>query len=189
MYVTVYCGARFGAKEEYSKAAKDLGTWIGENGHVLVFGGSNEGLMKLVCESALDAGAKVIGVEPDTEFIRKVVHPRLSEVIYTNSFAERRSYMMGLGNVFIALPGGFGTYDEITEALEMKIIGNHNSPVIFFNAAGYYEKLKDFFDFTVEQGFARDEEKMRGIQFIDTMEEIAQVIEAEEKRLAEIEGK
>ncbi len=146
MNVTVYCGASIGNKKEYAHAATQLGKWIASNCHTLVYGAGSYGLMGTVADAVLDNGGEVIGVIP--EFLKETesAHEGLNEIIMVDTMTERKLKMFELGDLFIALPGGIGTLEEIAEVTSWAKIGKNNSPCIYLNIAGYYDNLKKFFD-------------------------------------------
>ncbi len=172
MNIAVYCGSSAGNNEKYIEAAKQLGKWIGESGNTLIYGGANKGLMGAVADSVLDNGGKVIGVLPDVPLIQARKHTGLTECINTSSMAERKSKMIELADAFIALPGGIGTLDEITEVLSLSSLDVVSGPIILFNTEGYYEPLRTVIRNIVESGFGRSE-YFDGVLFSDDIEEIA----------------
>lgn len=151
MNITVYCGSRNGARSEYLVAATELGTWIAKNGHTLVYGGGRYGLMGAVSNAVLDAGGKVIGITPDLFIEEEKINERITELEVTPSMSDRRDRMMELGDAFIALPGGIGTLDEISEIMVMNKLAYMDKPCIFYNVAGYYDSLKDFFKVMIRE--------------------------------------
>lgn len=156
MNITVYCGSTPGNREIYRQEAAALGRWIGEQGHTLVYGGSNTGMMGAVADAVLAAGGQVIGVIPDVEMIRKRRHPGLTEVIFTDTVSERRSRMIELGDAFIALPGGIGTLDEMTEVISLSQLEIIRKPIIFFNTEGYYEPMRQVLEHIVQNEFGKE---------------------------------
>lgn len=175
MNITVYCGSRSGSDPAFEAGARALGKWIGTHGHTLVYGGSAGGLMGALADEALAAGGKVIGVEPDVPMIRARQHPGLTECVYTDSMSERRTEMIRRGELFIALPGGLGTLDEITEVLDLRSLKLREAPVVFFNVNGYYEPMKAVFENIVKNGFG-DSEYFGKILFTDDPEQIGRLI-------------
>lgn len=157
MNIVVYCGSSSGAEEDFIKSAKELGAWIGKNGHTLVYGGSNTGLMGAVADAVLEAGGHVIGVIPDVALIRARKHTGLTQYIETRTMAERKSKMIELGDAFVALPGGIGTLDEITEVLSLLSLGIISEPVVFVNTDGYYEPMRAILGNIVKNAFGRPE--------------------------------
>ena len=115
MNITVYCGSNFGDNPHFEEAAHDLGAWIARAGHTLVYGGSSVGLMGAVSRAAIEGGAPVIGVEPEFFIEAGVAQHDLTELIVVETMGERKSKMIELGDAFVALPGGVGTLEEISE--------------------------------------------------------------------------
>ena len=175
MNITVYCGSTPGNREAYTQAAVDLATWIATKCGTLVYGGSNVGLMKVIADTVLDNGGAVIGVEPKLLADQGYTYDRLTKVIHTETVAERRLKMMELGEAFVALPGGLGTLDEITEVIEMMSLGEHEKPCVFYNAEGYYDKLREFLDRSTADTLTRAEDRQR-IYFANNTEEVEAII-------------
>jgi len=173
--IAVYCGASLGNKPLFVEAAKELGRWIAENGHTLVYGGGKAGLMGVIADEVLGRGGEVIGVIPTFLVERELSHPNLSQLHIVNSMSERKNMMIQLANCYIALPGGPGTLEEIAEVISWARIGQHQNPCILFNSGGYYNKLKQFFDDMVENGFLTDGDN-RAILFTDSFHEMEQHI-------------
>ena len=117
MNITVYLGANEGNDPSIAEAARELGAWIGESGNNLVYGGSKVGLMGILAESALDAGAQVTGVEPQFFIDQAVQLDTITRLIVTDTMAERKAKMIELGDAFIAFPGGSGTLEEVSEVM------------------------------------------------------------------------
>jgi uncharacterized protein (TIGR00730 family) len=160
--VCVYCGSRVGARPEFAAAAQALGKAIAGRGWDLVYGGASVGLMGIVADSVLEAGRSVHGVIPHALFDREVAHRGISELIEVDSMHERKARMAELADAFVALPGGFGTLEEIFEALTWTQIGIHAKPCGLLNVAGYFDDLAAFLDRTVREGFvaARNREHL-----------------------------
>lgn len=156
MKITVYCSASDGCNPDYIKAADELGKWIGKNGHSLIFGASYTGLMGTVCKAALAAGAEVTGVVPDIPMIAKRKSTNLTKTLYTGSMSERKTVMMDLAEAYIALPGGPGTLDELSEVLCLKSIGVIDKPIILFNVNGFYNGFSSFLQTMVVNGVAKE---------------------------------
>lgn len=117
MNITVYLGALRGNDPVLKDAVKELGTWIRENNHTLIYGGSKSGLMGYIAESVLDAGGDVIGIEPQFFIDEELQYDGLTELIITKDMTERKTKMIELGDAFIAFPGGTGTLEEISEVM------------------------------------------------------------------------
>ena len=174
MNITVYCGASAGNKPAYKKAAIELGTWIGENGHTLVYGGGSVGLMGILADAVLAAGGEAIGVTPNFFIEQEVTHKSLTELEVVPSMSARRDRMLELGDVFIAMPGGIGTLDEISEAMSLRKLGIHNKTCIFYNVDGFYESTKVVFEDMVKNAFY-EQEQLDTIVFAKDVKEISEV--------------
>lgn len=153
MNIVVYCGASIGNHEIFVESAKSLARWIAKNGHTLIYGGGKAGLMGVLADEVLLHNGKVIGIIPTFLVDRELSHPGLTRLEIVNSMSERKNKMIELGDCYIALPGGPGTLEEISEAISWARIGQHQNPCILFNVGGYYDKLKEFYDVMVENGF------------------------------------
>ena len=175
MNITVYMGSNPGKNPKYREAAQDLGRVIGEGGHALVYGGSDAGLMGVVADSVLDAGGTAIGVFPKSLEGVERKHPGLDKLIYTDTIAQRRAKMIALGDVFVALPGGPGTLEEISEIISLARLDHLEGLCAILNIDGYYGHLKLQFDKMAEESFINAEERGR-ILFIDTVEELVKLL-------------
>jgi len=153
MRIAVYCGAHLGSEPAYQEAAKKIGFWIVENNHELVYGGSKLGLMGVVADSVLELGGTVTGIMPKFLQDRERLHTGLTHMITVNDLDERKKTMMQQADVCLALPGGIGTLEEISEAYSWARVGQNNKPCIFFDVKNYYRPLREFFDQMVEKEF------------------------------------
>ena len=151
--VCVYCGSRPGARPAYAEAARQLGRLLAEAGVGVVTGGGHVGLMGVVADAALDAGGDVVGVIPQALVDREVGHTGLTELLVVQTMHERKALMADLADAFVALPGGLGTLEEIAEALTWVQLGIHAKPCALLDVEGYYARLADFLDHTVDEGF------------------------------------
>jgi uncharacterized protein (TIGR00730 family) len=151
--ICVYCGSRPGTLKAFEAAARNMGREIGRRGWQLVYGGGRAGLMGLVADAALAAGATVIGVIPKSLMEREVGHRGLTELHVVTTMHERKLMMAQRCDAFAALPGGIGTLEELFEVWSWRQLGYHDKPVGLFNVAGYYDALLAFMDQSVEQGF------------------------------------
>ena len=175
MNITVYLGANEGNGSELKHSARKLGTWIGEHGHTLIYGGSKCGLMGELAESTLQAGGKVIGVEPQFFIDMGYDYEAITQLIVTKDMSERKAKMIELGDAFIAFPGGTGTLEEIAEVMSKVSLGHLDAPCILYNLNGYYEGLKTQLAHMVDMGLSSPE-KQRGILFADSLEEIQRIL-------------
>ncbi|MBF0779739.1 MULTISPECIES: TIGR00730 family Rossman fold protein [unclassified Granulicatella] len=152
MNITVYCGANLGNRQDYTHHAIALGKWIAQH-HQLIYGGGKVGLMGILADTVLENGGKVIGVIPEFLVERELAHEHLSEIHIVKNMHERKAKMISLGNAYIALPGGPGTLEEISEVISWSRIGQHHNPCIFYNETGYFNSLKHFFENMISEGF------------------------------------
>ena len=171
MNITVYLGANEVNDQTLTEAVRELGTWIGESGNRLVYGGSKSGLMGILAKSVLSAGGEVIGVEPVMFVNRDLQYEKLTQLFITQDMSERKAKMAELGDAFIALPGGTGTLEEISEIMSKVSLGMINAPCIIFNHHGYYNGLKQLLDKMVEQGLST-KERQNKIYFADSVVDI-----------------
>lgn len=171
MNIVVYLGASEGNDPVLKDRICELGSWIGESGHTLVYGGSESGLMGMAAKSVLDAGGKVIGVEPQMFVDAGYVYDRITELIITENMPVRKTKMIELGDAFIAFPGGTGTLDEISEIMVMKTLDQLDSPCIIYNIDGYYDGLKALIDKMLRKDLV-SAEKISGIIFAESLDEI-----------------
>ena len=152
--VCINCGSSPGKLPIYKQIAKELGQFLAASQINIVFGGANTGLMGEIANSALKCNGRVIGVI--TEYInQKVGHKTLTELIIVKDMHERKKKMFELSDAFIALPGGFGTLEEIFEIITWAQLGNHSKPFGFLNINNFYDKLIEFIDNAVEESFIK----------------------------------
>lgn len=157
--ICVYCGSASAAKPVYLEAAKELGEALAARGLTLVYGGAESGLMGSVANAALAAGGKVIGVIPESMVEKEIAHRGLTQLHVVGSMHERKALMAALSDAFIALPGGYGTYDEIFEMLTWAQIGYHTKPCGFLNTNGFYDRLFAFLDHATDEGLLRPQHR------------------------------
>ena len=177
MNITVYLGASDGNDPRFTEAVKELGKWIGTSGNVLVYGGSRTGLMGLLADSALDAGAHAIDIEPQFFVDEDVHHTGLSELIITKDMTERKTKLIELGDAFIAFPGGIGALEEISEVMSKIALRHIEAPCIFYNLNGYYDLLKEQLLHMISMELST-EEKQEGISFANDLEEIKGILKS-----------
>ncbi len=170
MNITVYLGSSFGNDPAFAEETKALGTWIGKKGHRLVYGGSHLELMGVLCDAVIENGGEVTGVMPGFMFAAGRNHPAVA-VETVGDMAQRKARMMELGDVFIALPGGIGTLEEISEAISALRLRLHGRPCFFLNVSGYYDPLEEMFAAMAESGFIRKED-LAGVRFAKTAAEL-----------------
>lgn len=175
MNITVYLGANEGNDPFIAEAARELGAWIGKSGNNLVYGGSKVGLMGILAESALDAGAQVTGVEPQFFIDQAVQLDTITRLIVTDTMAERKAKMIELGDAFIAFPGGTGTLEEISEIMSKVSLKQLAAPCILYNLNGYYDHLKALLAHMIDMGLSTPE-RQEGIYFAETLDEIRVIL-------------
>ena len=175
MNITVYLGANKGNDDSLERAAKELGQWIGDSGHALVYGGSKTGLMGILAESAVESGGKVTGVEPEMFIQSEVQYDGVTELIVTKDFPDRKRKMIELGDVFIALPGGTGTLEEIAEVISQTALEQLDAPCILYNLNGYYDGLKALLFHMIEMGLST-EERQKQIYFAENLADIKAIL-------------
>ena len=173
MNITVYLGSTPGKNPVFLEAAEEVGRLIGRTGNTMIYGGADGGLMGRAANAVLDAGGTVIGVIP--EFFTFRGHQDLSELHVVTNMSERKNRMIELGDAFLALPGGPGTIEEISEIISAVRIGIFQKPCVIYNRNGYYDDLKRQYDRLVEEGFLTAEERSRFL-FADTIEEVGQAL-------------
>lgn len=154
--VCIFCGSASGAREAYVEAARELGHGLAARGMELVYGGGKVGLMGAVADATLEAGGKVIGIIPKALMDKEIGHKGLTELRVVGSMHERKAMMADLAESFIAMPGGFGTFDEFFEILTWAQLGMHRKPCAVLNTAHYFDPLIALFDQAVNEGFVRE---------------------------------
>ena len=175
MNITVYLGANAGNDPALAQATAELGSWIGESGNTLVYGGSESGLMGVLAKSVLGAGGKAIGVEPQFFIDEGYEFDGLTELIVTRDMSERKAKMIELGEAFIALPGGTGTLEEISEVMSLVSLKKLDAPCILYNLDGYYDSLKALLDRMIAAGLSTPE-RQKGIYFARSLAEIEEIL-------------
>jgi len=172
----VFCGSRAGFDGGYARSAQGLGRAVAGRGLRLVYGGGRVGLMGLVADAALEADGEVVGVMPRMLVDREISHSGLTELHVVGSMHERKALMNDLSDGFVALPGGFGTLEELFEVLTWGQLGLHAKPCGFLDDSGYYAPLLGFFDRMVGEGFLKGEHRDR-VLFATDPEELLDAFE------------
>jgi uncharacterized protein (TIGR00730 family) len=153
--VCVFCGSNSGGRPDYADAAVALADAVVAAGAGLVYGGAAVGLMGVVADRALAAGADVIGVIPEHLVGREIAHGGLTDLLVVETMTERKALMADLADCFVALPGGFGTLDELFEVLTWSQLGLHAKPTGLLDVDGFWSQLDGFLDHAVAEGFLR----------------------------------
>ncbi len=153
--ICVFCGSSPGVDPRHRRAAQALGTLIAERGLGLVYGGGGVGLMGVLADAALAAGGEVIGVIPGPLASKEVAHPGVTTMHVVSTMHERKALMGSLSDGFIAMPGGFGTYEELFETITWAQLGIHRKSIGLLNVAAYFDPLLALIDNGVAAGFIR----------------------------------
>lgn len=153
--ICVFCGSAVGSHPAFAEAARRLARALAARGTGIVYGGGSVGLMGVIADAALAAGAEVIGVIPHGLVVREVAHGGLTEQRVVPTMHARKALMAELSDAFVALPGGFGTLEELFEALAWGQLGIHAKPVGLLNTGGYFDPLLAFVDNAIASGFVR----------------------------------
>jgi len=151
--ICVYAGSNIGVRQEYQEAARALGQELVARGLELVYGGGHAGLMGVIADVVLAGGGEVIGVMPAALFPKEVAYRNVTQFYEVGSMHERKATMADLADGFIALPGGFGTYDELFEMITWAQIGLHTKPVGLLDVAGFFEPLLRLVKHSSDEGF------------------------------------
>jgi uncharacterized protein (TIGR00730 family) len=154
--VAVFCGASSGRRPAFADAAGRVAVTLAERGLGVVYGGGRVGLMGVVADAALAAGGDVIGVIPQHLVDREVAHPGVDDLRVVDSMHERKALMAELADGFVALPGGFGTLDELVEVVTWSQLGLHGKPCGVLNVDGYFDDLLAWVRLAAEEGFVRE---------------------------------
>jgi uncharacterized protein (TIGR00730 family) len=154
--ICVFCGSNPGVRDEYSKAARALAEHLVEEKLGIIYGGSKVGLMGVLAEAALEAGGEIIGILPESLVAKEIAHNGLTDLKIVATMHERKALMAEMSDAFIAMPGGYGTYEEFCEVLTWTQLGLQNKPCGLLNVAGFYDCLLRMFDHAVIEGFVRE---------------------------------
>ncbi len=157
--ITIYCGSADHLDKAYTQAAFDLGCLLARQGKTLVFGGGKTGLMGAVADGALSLGGEVIGVINESLNTPRLAHANLTRMEVLPDIQARKARMSELADAFIALPGGFGTFDELFETLTWSQIGLHRKPVGLLNIRHYFNPLLQMVDYAIHEGFIYPEHR------------------------------
>lgn len=155
----VYCGSNTGIRNDYADAAANLARVLAGKNIGLVYGGASKGLMGVMADTMLSAGGKVHGVIPRSLLAKEIAHTELTELHVVNSMHERKSLMAELSDGFVALPGGFGTLEEIVEILTWAQLQFHAKPCGLLDVAGYFRHLLEFLDHAEAEGFIKPQHR------------------------------
>ncbi|MCC7409616.1 MAG: TIGR00730 family Rossman fold protein [Phycisphaeraceae bacterium] len=152
----VYCSASNHLDPHFVQAARDLGRDIAQKGHQLIYGGGNVGLMGELARAVHAHGGRVVGVIPTFMNTREIAYDAADELLVPANMRDRKALMEDRSDAFIALPGGFGTLEELAEILTLKQLHQHDKPIVIVNLGGFYDHLLAFFEHLTAQRFAKD---------------------------------
>jgi uncharacterized protein (TIGR00730 family) len=157
--VCVFCGSNVGSDAAYSRAAGELGREIVRRGWGLVWGGGSVGLMGVLADTVLSAGGDVTGVIPEMLATKELLHTGATKMHVAPTMHARKALMEELSDAFVALPGGYGTFEELLEIITWAQLGIHTKPIGLLNVAGFYNRLTGFFDHAIEEGFIKSKHR------------------------------
>lgn len=154
--VCVYCGSKPGLEPQFAQVAQQVGQWIGQHGGQLVYGGGKAGLMGVVAQATLEARGQVVGIIPKALVEREMAFTQCQELIVVDTMHERKRLMAERSDVFVALPGGIGTLEELFEVWTWRQLGYHDKPIGILNTAGYFNHLLAFLKTSAKQELLSD---------------------------------
>jgi hypothetical protein len=157
--VCVFCGSNTGIDPAYRVAADELGREIARREWGLVYGGGSVGLMGVLADAVLAAGGRVTGVIPKMLATKELLHPRATEMHIAHSMHARKALMEELADAFVALPGGYGTFEELLEIITWAQLGLHAKPIGLLNVCGYFDRLTGLFDHAIGEGFIKTKQR------------------------------
>ena len=158
-YIGVFCGSSMGRNPEYRKQSSLLGKTLAQGGLDLIFGGCNIGLMRIIADEMLKNNRQVIGVMPHFLAAKEITHSGVTEMLMVDDMHQRKQQIIERSDAFIAMPGGFGTLDEISEVLTGFQLNSINKPLALYNTLNYFDPFLRFLDVMVAEGFLRSEHR------------------------------
>jgi uncharacterized protein (TIGR00730 family) len=176
-HICVYCSSSDMVAPEYFAVAHELGAEIARRGHTLVYGGTNIGLMGACAQAAQQGGAKIIGIIPSFIADHGLAYDKADELIVTDDMRQRKALMEQRADAFVALPGGFGTLEEMFEVITLKQLRRHNKAIVFLNASGYYEPLAAALEHMYRAQFAKEAYRQM-YSFADTVASAIEQVES-----------
>ncbi len=153
--IGVFCGSKVGTDERYQETVAELGRLLVQQGHGLVFGGGSIGLMGVLADAVLAAGGEVVGVIPEMLATRELLHPDVADMRTVPNMHDRKSLIAELADAFVALPGGYGTFEELFEVITWAQLGIHHKNIGLLNIAGYFDPLVQLIEHAIEEGFIK----------------------------------
>lgn len=174
--VAVFCASANGADPVYRQSAEMLGRLLAQHSIGIVYGGARVGLMCAVAEASLAAGGRVVGVIPEVLVDLEVAHHGITELHITDTMHTRKVLIGQRADAFIALPGGFGTFEELFEVLAWYSLRLHQKPIVLVNIKGFYDKLLDFLDYCIAEGLLNPKNR-QALLVADTVEDALRLLE------------
>ncbi len=181
MRICVFCGSSDGTKSAYREAARTVARELAARGIGIVYGGGRVGCMGALADAGLAAGGEVIGVIPRALEEREIAHRELSALHIVQTMHERKSVMADLSGAFLALPGGFGTLEELFETITWRQLGIHDKPSAVLNVDGYYDTLVAFCDLAAKDGFIRSSDRdavLSGVEIAPLLDALLERVKA-----------
>jgi hypothetical protein len=157
--ICVFCGSQVGHRDVYRQVTEELAEQLVQRGYGLVYGGGRVGLMGVLADAVLVAGGEVIGVIPEAMVARELAHSGVNNMHVVTSMHARKARMVDLADAFIALPGGYGTLEELFEIITWAQLGIHQKPIGLLNVGGYFDVLTTFVEQAIVEGFVREEHR------------------------------
>ena len=182
--ICVYCGSRIPNQPTFIDLAERLGAYIGKKGHTLVYGGGKVGMMGIIADATLQNDGEVIGIIPTALKRAEVVHTGVTEIIETKTMHTRKALMEEKSDIFVVMPGGFGTLDEFFEILTWRQLGIHSKPIIMINIDGYFDGIVQFVSTALQKNFI-NENNLELFSFTPNFDETIAVLE---QKLTEYES-
>jgi len=158
-HICVFCGSQLGTNGLYQQAAAELGQLLVQRRYGLVYGGGHVGLMGVIADAVLQAGGEVIGVIPESMVARELAHTGVTRMHVVPSMHMRKARMAELADAFVAMPGGYGTFEELFEIITWAQLGLHRKPIGLLNVAGYFEGLMALVERAIAEGFIKPEHR------------------------------
>ncbi len=173
--IGLFCAASEMIEAIYVSRARELGEWIGDSRHTLVYGGAAKGLMEVTASAAKEHGARVVGVVPEILVERGSVSALLDETVVVANLSERKDVILGRSDILVALPGGIGTLDEVFHVMAAATIGFHDKKVVFYNVNGFWDSMAALLEDYKAKNFLRGETD-RYFAFANSLEELIDII-------------
>ena len=176
MNVCVYCSSSDQVRDEYKQQATEFGKWLANNGHALVYGGATGGLMSAVAQGAADADGDIVGIIPDCIIEKGRKSDLPTEMFVVGDMAERKSMMKEYADVFVVLPGGFGTLDEMFDTISACMVGEHDKPTILYNPDNFWEGLLLQVEHIMHEGLGYKFQCNGKLKVVNTLDELKEII-------------